>query len=766
MNKCLIFLKGYAAIILLTGSIFSACQNTINKDSDASRDGEAPVYSPQESMERMKLVSGFEVKLVAAEPLVIAPVALQFDTRNRLWVVEMTSYMPDTLGTGEDLPQGRIVILSDTTGDGIMDTRKVFMDSLVMPRAICFINNGLLIAEPPNLWFVEIQDDRPVNKTLVDPEYAVGGNVEHQPNTLYRAMDNWIYNGESTRRYRFRNGQWIIEKTLLRGQWGISQDDQGRLFYNNNSQNLLGDFFPPAFSGGTHSIAKLHGYNERIVPDNRVYPAAPTPGVNRGYQENILDDSLRLINFTAASGPVIYRGDLFDSAFSGNAFVAEPSANLIKRNILTENGNRVEGRQAYQGYEFLASTDERFRPVTLYNSPEGALYLTDMYRGIIQHVTYLTPYLKEQIAQRKLSAPLNCGRIYKIIPQNTTPQLPIMPDATDSLVLMLAHPNGWIRDKAQQLLIDRRDLRALPALHELISTSSNPLAIIHALWTLEGLDQLQKDKLLPLLYHSDIRIQRQVLTILASSGKHFAAQKIVNALENFIPRSDKLLYPYIAFATKVYSGENTALSQKIFQKILKQSPEDIFLASAILDNYKGSGEALLSSLGLSRTDTTSSFVRELNRQELQQTKKINAEKQKEVQNMFPRGYELYTTICQSCHGVDGNGIAAVAPPLNNSEWVTGNPSALMSITLFGLKGPVTVAGKTYNEQQFGEMPGIGNNQQLSDEDIAELLSFIRKAWQNSSPSIEPEAVRKIRNKFSGRLHPFTQEELLKEFSSK
>lgn len=761
MNRCSIFWKGYAAIILFTGFFFSACQQVTHTDLAASRDGEAPVYSPEESMKRMKLVSGFEVKLVAAEPLVIAPVALQFDNRNRLWVVEMVSYMPDTLGRGEELPQGRIVILSDTSGDGIMDNRVVFMDSLIMPRAICFINNGILIAEPPNLWFVEIQDDRPVNKTLVDPEYAVGGNVEHQPNTLYRAMDNWIYSGESTRRYRYRNGQWIIEKTILRGQWGISQDDQGRLFYNNNSQNLLGDFFPPAFSG-----VAFQGFNERIVPDNRVYPAAPTPGVNRGYQEDILDDSLRLINFTAASGPVIYRGDLFDSSFYGNAFVAEPSANLIKRNILAENGNRVEGRQAYQGYEFLASTDERFRPVTLYNSPEGALYLTDMYRGIIQHVTYLTPYLKEQIAQRKLSNPLNCGRIYKIIPANAKPQPRILPDATDSLVYLLAHPNGWIRDKAQQLLIDRRDMRALPALHDLIRTATNSLAVIHALWTLEGLDQLQKDELLILLKNADMLVQRQALTVLATSGNRFAGQKMLNFLEHSIPVSDRLLYPYIAFATSTYSEENISQADKIFRELLKQSPDDLFLASVILDNQQGSPVELLNRLALKRSDTTMAIVRELNRMELKQTQKINAEKQKKIRELFPRGHELYTTICQSCHGADGNGVAGVAPPLNNSEWVTGNPAALLSITLYGLKGPVTVAGKTYTEQQVGEMPGIGTNQQLTDEDIAVVLSYIRKSWQNSSPAVKPEAVRDIRKKFAGRQHPFTQEELQQEFSIK
>jgi glucose/arabinose dehydrogenase len=162
----------------------------------------SPVLSPQESLKKMHLEEGFTVGLVAAEPLVTAPVAINFDNRGRLWVVEMQDFMPDTLGRGEDIPGGKIVILTDTNGDGVMDQRKIFLDSLVLPRAICLIENGILVAEPPRLWYYDIQDDRPVHKTLVDSAFAAGGNVEHQPNGLFRNLDNWIYNAKSSKRYR------------------------------------------------------------------------------------------------------------------------------------------------------------------------------------------------------------------------------------------------------------------------------------------------------------------------------------------------------------------------------------------------------------------------------------------------------------------------------------------------------------------------------------------------------------------------------------
>ena len=200
-----------------------------------------------------------------------------------------------------------------------------------------------------------------------------------------------------------KGDKWLIEKTHFRGQWGITQDDYGRLYYNDNSTNIVGDYFAPGLGSTNKNQKDIAGYTERVVRDNRVYPSRPTPGVNRGYMDGVLDSSKRLVNLTAACGPVIYRGNLFGPAYDFNAFVAEPSANLIKRNVLSEKGYVTTGKQAYKGREFLTSPDERFRPVNLYNGPDGALYITDMYRGIIQHKTYLTPFLKKQIGERGLS---------------------------------------------------------------------------------------------------------------------------------------------------------------------------------------------------------------------------------------------------------------------------------------------------------------------------------------------------------------------------
>src|SRR5690606_18050941 len=241
-------------------------QEVIEIEEDYAR---SPILSPVESMTSMELEPGFSVSLVASEPLLNTPVAMEFDEKGRIWVVEMEAYMKDTAGTGEDRPSGKIVVLQDRNGDGQMDERKVVIDSLVLPRAFALVEDGILVAEPPRLWYYQLKDDKPVKKTLVDAAYAEGGNVEHQPNGLLRALDNWIYNAKSTKRYRKAGDDWIVENTHFRGQWGIAQDNYGRLYYNHNSANVLGDYFSPSFGATNINQRKVAGYNETIVADNR-----------------------------------------------------------------------------------------------------------------------------------------------------------------------------------------------------------------------------------------------------------------------------------------------------------------------------------------------------------------------------------------------------------------------------------------------------------------------------------------------------------------
>lgn len=482
-------------------------------------DGPSPALTPAQEQATFQLEPGLKIQLVAAEPMVQDPVVMTFDADGRLWVVEMRGFMPTIDGEGENKPVGRISVLEDTTGDGQMDISTVYLDSLVMPRALALIPSGALVAENGALWLTQDKngDLKADFKTLIDKDYAGSALPEHAGNGLWRSMDNWYYNAKSRFRYRFDNGSWRRDSTEFRGQWGLSHDDKGRLYYNYNWSQLHADLVPPNyFSRNRHHTATT-GIDQGLTIDRRVYPIRPNPAVNRGYIPGTLDKKGQLLEFTAACSPLVYRGVALPNEYAGNVFVCEPAGNLIKRNVLTENGPLVTGHDPHPGREFMASTDERFRPVSLATGPDGALYVADMYRGLIQHSAYITPYLKEQTLARELVLPVNRGRIWRVVPQNWQAPKPkkLMAAPSDELVGYLSNPDGWYRDMAQGQLIDRHDNRVGPSLTALaLNKDANPLGRFHALWTLAGLNLNQPATLLRLAIDPNPLVQATAIRLL------------------------------------------------------------------------------------------------------------------------------------------------------------------------------------------------------------------------------------------------------------
>jgi len=754
------------AVLFVLGMSLAGCADSSNSIPDIQLDDarikriieKAPFLTANESLKTMHAEKGFDIELVAGEPLISAPVALAFDEKERIWAVEMNGYMPDTLGTGEDVPNGKIVILEDENGDGKADNRKVFMDSLVLPRAICLIENGILVAVPPRLLFAEIVNDKPANIMVVDEAYNEGGNVEHEANGLIRGIDNWIYSANSAKRYRKKGDKWLTEVTHNRGQWGISQDDYGRLYYNNNSQNLLGDYFLPGLGAGNKYLKPVAGFNLRIVEDNRVYPSRQTTGVNRGYKDDVLDTTGRLITFTAACGPLLYRSDLFGKAYYNNVFVAEPSGNLIKRNILHEEGYRVRGRQAYRNHEFLTSIDERFRPVNLHLGPDGSMYIVDMYRGIIQHRYYLTEYLKGEIKKRELTQPLNAGRIYKVIPEHYQYKRTTIPDDPEQLVSLLHSSNAWVRDISRQKLIDNKHTGMGDTLRAVLKSRDN-IAAIQALWTLEGLGILQKDDVQYLLSQHDWKLRTHAIAAIPSVLSPGDAAEWLDQLAGIIYSTDSLTVPTALFQLKYFREKNAVLVQDILLKTAIQHPEDAYIQSAVLSNFGDDTLFYKRALALNRDSGSILFKRFSG--VITNIHKEEAGKNEEMlKKKFPAGAAIYATVCQNCHAGNGEGMSLLAPPLNKSGWVTGDPDKLIAIVLKGLTGPVHVNNKLYKAPEIsGDMPGVGANAEITDEGLAELLSFIRKNWNNNAGEINPEQVKIMRDKLAQREQPFTETEL-------
>ena len=474
----------------------------------AVRADQAPVLSPDDEMKTFRLPEGYRVELVASEPMVEEPIVIDWDTSGRLWVVEMLGYMQDLPAAAEREPVGRVSVLEDENGDGRMDKKTVFLDGLVLPRALKVLDRGVLIGEPPNLWFARdtTGDLRADVKTLVTDTFGrLDANVEHNANTLLWALDNHIHTSETDVYFRLRHGTFETLKTVARGQWGASQDDGGRIYRNTNESVLHVDVVPTPYYARNPNLLRTRGSYESLRGDRNevmtVWPAHPTPGVNRGYQTGVLRDDGTLAAYTSVSAPTVYRGDRFPPDVSGNVFVVEPAANLVSRIVVSDDGTRLRARKAYERSEFLASTDERFRPVYLANAPDGNLYLVDMYRGIIQHKAYITEYLRDQILSRQLDAPPRHGRIYRIVyaGRNASRDSPVPVIAgapVRRLVALLAHANGWWRDTAQRILVERGETSAVPALSALANGTAGSRARLHALWTLDGLDALQPQTIL------------------------------------------------------------------------------------------------------------------------------------------------------------------------------------------------------------------------------------------------------------------------------
>ncbi|HEY9363564.1 MAG TPA: c-type cytochrome, partial [Chitinophagaceae bacterium] len=697
----------------------------------------------------------------ASEPLIEAPVAMDFDNKGRMWVVEMRSYMPNIAGTGEDAPNGRITILEDLDNDGRAEHSKVFLDSLVLPRAIANVYGGLLYAVPPNLWFVEIKNDKPGNKVLVDSAYADAGNIESQANGLMMNIDNWIYSTNSNFRYQLRQGKWIKEPTSFRGQFGISKDNFGRLYYNSNEIQILGDNVLPNTIISNPYLRPKEAINRMLTDDQRVYPLHPTT-VNRGSEKGILNKDSLLVKFTAACGPLIYRGGQFPDSYDQNAFACEPQANLIKRNILTFDAVKTTAKQAWNDKEFIASTDEGFRPVNLFNGPDGAMYVVDMHRGIMQHRAYATPYYRNKIGAKKLDTLLSAGRILRV--KYKTKKLETIPDllnsSTSDLVELLKNKNGWVRDRAQQLLIFNQDKSVVPQLQKLVSQSKNEITAIHALHTLDGLHALSFDFLREIAASGESMLAAHALVLL----KQFNEEKnivsmgelatkllnkkdsiidlyVANSLAPWIEKSRSTFLPVLSTIAQLYP--NTEIYNEAIVSSLKGS-EEVFQQYIFKNNYDKNSNGQLDSL--LATTIKNKQDKKMNPIYVQQTVSIDAR---------TNGHIIFRNTCATCHGVDGDGLENIAPPLKSSQYVEGSPERLAMIILHGLEGPIHVNGQLH--QFNGSMPNFANN--FSDKEIADIIKYLHNSFVSQPvKSINVEKIKKLRSKMPGTL---TERKLLK-----
>jgi mono/diheme cytochrome c family protein len=457
--------------------------------------------SPQEELKTFSVPPGFHVELVASEPLIESPILMDFDAQGRLWVVEMPTFLPDLSGRDSKEPLDRVSVLEDTDGDGVMDKKTVFADHLTGPRALKVLEHGVLVGDPPNLWLMKDTDGdlKADTKDLVTNTYGnPNGGIEHNANSLFWALDNVMYSSEHVFDLKWQNGKLESLPGLSRGQWTVSQDDAGRIYRNVNDSPLFVDYTPSRYFLRNPNEVRTRGLYELLIEqqDATLYPVRSNRGVNRGYRDPFFREDGSSIVIQGAGGPAIYRGDTYPKDLQGNAFFPDSPTNLVHRLIVTDDGSgRLKAKNGYTRGEFMASSDERFRPASVYDGPDGNLYVVDMYRGVVQAGGLWTDYLTEYIHANDLQLPVGKGRIWRVVYGNRPtrrPAAPALSKATSAqLVQALSNPKGWWRDTAQRVLVERGDTSVAPDLKTLAASAPDWRTKLHALWTLDGLNAIE-----------------------------------------------------------------------------------------------------------------------------------------------------------------------------------------------------------------------------------------------------------------------------------
>ncbi|HNT19906.1 MAG TPA: c-type cytochrome [Saprospiraceae bacterium] len=502
--------------------------------------GKGPV-EPGEALATFELEPGYKIECIASEPLISDPVDMEIDEYGRLYVVELHGYPLDLGGSGV------IKLLADTDGDGRMDQGTVFADKLVMPFGIMRWKKGVLVADAPNILYMEDTDGdgkADVRDTLLTG-FAVSNAQMNVSNPVY-GLDNWIYvTSESGSTYqiykkefgdlgsdilypdqpdgprlplkgsgrtvRFRPDWRALELTSGKTQFGHDFDSRGHHILGNNSNHIYHEVIADSYLKRNPDLLVSNATQNMTDHGEEVFPITQNP-------EHQLLTNIGI--FTSACGNIAYSGAAFTEAFNKNVFfVCEPVSNMVHADLLVDTGTSFKARRIGRpNKEFLASTDFWFRPVNLYSGPDGALYVVDYYRQIIEHPEWMS---EEAIQSGQLYNGSDRGRIYRISKTDAQPAAWMnglkLGDAADgALVEELSNPNGWWRLNAQRLLIDRGGKEAVPALKQQVQNQSSSLARLHALWTLEGLGALTPDLIEMSLQDRDAGIRENAIRLAES----------------------------------------------------------------------------------------------------------------------------------------------------------------------------------------------------------------------------------------------------------
>ena len=532
---------------------------------DAADEPGAGPRSPGDSMKAFVLADPtLTIELVVAEPEVTSPVAIAWDEDGRLYVAEMNDYPVAPAS-------GRIRCLEDRDGDGRYEHATVFADGLPFPNGVMPCYGGVLVTAAPNIWYLRDRDrdGRADERQIVLTGFGEG-NTQLRVNGLYWGLDNEIYaaNGRSDGEVRWPEagaavsirrrdlrfeafpmpgmpghylGAKSIEAIAGYSQFGLAHDDWGNRFPSWNTIPIRHVVLEQqtldrnAYLAETSSIASILD----PADGGRIFGISPA-------QARFNRESVAFFN--ASCGPIIERGGLLNAAYQGNAFVCEPLTNLVHRRVLEPNGVTFVARRVEEGKEFLASSDPAFRPVNLANGPDGALYVVDMYRELVEHPQFVPESARGSVDFRRWH---NRGRIWRIRPKAMAAGHIPHPDLSKAdapeLIGLLGHANGWWRGTAQRLLVERlsklmqarqEDPAVVKLLIEVLKDKSNTLSRLHALWTLAAVRHVDEALLSDLAGDPHAGLREHALRVAANRFEYHVPPKRLLSTATLVKLAD------------------------------------------------------------------------------------------------------------------------------------------------------------------------------------------------------------------------------------
>lgn len=568
--------------------------------------------SARKDLSTFRISKDFKIELVASEPIVRDPVDMMIDEYGRMYVVEMTGVPFNKSGIG------KVVLLSDTNGDGKMDKRTVFADSLILPTGIMRWKKGVIVTDPPNVYYMEDTDSdgvADIRKTMLTGFDT--SNLEANVNNPEYGLDNWIYladlpvGGKGGIHFADNpSGVQVPESSvrfdpegkrleILSGQtqFGQTFDPWGHHLMVNNSNHIYENVIPVRYLQRNPDMV-VPSAIQTLADHKKVFPITKNP------EYQMLTD---IGVFTSACGITYYQGGAFPEEYNANVtFVCEPASNIIHADRLESSGVTFKAKRITEKKEFLASTDPYARLVNTYIGPDGALYVVDFYRQVIEGPEFMA---KEVLDTVDLYNGTHKGRIYRISAKNAaaaqwTKGLNLGNASSEELVKELANKNIWWRINSQRLLVDRQDMKVVPDLNKMAENNSSSAGRLHALWTLEGMNQLTGSVIKKSLHDTVSGIRENAIELAELHLKKDSS--LIHELLTLKNDPDpKVRFQLLLTLGYVHNQEvDKARQQLLFDNIKDQwmqiaalsasSSDAKALLSAVLTNYKADNSAYAS----------------------------------------------------------------------------------------------------------------------------------------------------------------------------